>query len=143
MYSCDQLIPRSANASKAIANWEKKSSYLLSEHVKYQTYVETISAAIKLRNLKRGEREVSAMLQRSDDVADDETSFSLLAESISNPAQYIEVDTTRDLQPPHSASSTAPSQQSQEEYFDPASRSTSPRPSFSTSASRPMESESS
>lgn len=37
--------PRSANAAKAMANWERKSEYLLREIVKFRTYVECLRGA--------------------------------------------------------------------------------------------------
>lgn len=33
------------NAQKAMANWEKKSSYLLREIVKFRTYIDCLHAA--------------------------------------------------------------------------------------------------
>lgn len=59
--------------TKAVANWEKKSSYLLFENVKYQTYVEALSNAIKLRVVKAGEKEVSAMLLAADEIEETTT----------------------------------------------------------------------
>ncbi|SCZ88711.1 BZ3500_MvSof-1268-A1-R1_Chr2-1g04587 [Microbotryum saponariae] len=59
--------PRSTNAVKSLANWERKSQYLLAEIVKYQTYIEALSAAIKMRALRRGQKEVDAMLESADD----------------------------------------------------------------------------
>jgi hypothetical protein len=37
--------PRHPNSHKAMTNWEKKSSYLLQEIVKFQTYVDSLEAA--------------------------------------------------------------------------------------------------
>ncbi|KAL2179496.1 uncharacterized protein P884DRAFT_194366 [Thermothelomyces heterothallicus CBS 202.75] len=37
--------PRSGNAAKAMANWERKSEYLLREIVKFRTYVDSLQAA--------------------------------------------------------------------------------------------------
>ncbi|SCV71895.1 BQ2448_4589 [Microbotryum intermedium] len=59
--------PRSTNAVKSLVNWERKSQYLLAEIVKYQTYIEALSSAIKMRALKRGQKEVDAMLESADD----------------------------------------------------------------------------
>ncbi|EMS23943.1 SEC7-like domain containing protein [Rhodotorula toruloides NP11] len=64
--------PRSSNASKAQANWERKSKHLLAENVKYNTYIDALSSAIKLRALQRGKKEVEAMLESADADADDE-----------------------------------------------------------------------
>ena len=36
-----QYQPRSSNAQKASSNWEKKSQYLLTEIVKYESYIDT------------------------------------------------------------------------------------------------------
>ncbi|RMJ25265.1 Sec7 domain protein [Aspergillus sp. HF37] len=38
--------PRHPNASKALANWERKSSYLLREIVKFRTYIDSLQAAL-------------------------------------------------------------------------------------------------
>jgi hypothetical protein len=40
-----QFTPRHLNAQKAMANWEKKSSYLLREIVKFRTYIDCLQAA--------------------------------------------------------------------------------------------------
>lgn len=66
-----QFSPRSVNSAKASANWERKSQHLLAEIVKYQTYIEALASAIKLRALKRGQKEVEQMLESADDVDDD------------------------------------------------------------------------
>lgn len=42
--------PRHPNGSKAMANWERKSSYLLREIVKFRTYVESLQFAISQKN---------------------------------------------------------------------------------------------
>lgn len=39
------FTPRGSNAGKAMTNWERKSSYLLREIVKYRTYVDALIAA--------------------------------------------------------------------------------------------------
>ncbi|KAF8860630.1 hypothetical protein BDZ45DRAFT_587939 [Acephala macrosclerotiorum] len=39
------FTPRHPNANKAMANWEKKSSYLLREIVKFRTYIDCLQAA--------------------------------------------------------------------------------------------------
>ncbi|ESK85219.1 guanine nucleotide exchange factor [Moniliophthora roreri MCA 2997] len=48
--------PRSSNAVKAQNNWEKKSQYLLTEIVKYDSYIESLQTAMALRLKKRGEK---------------------------------------------------------------------------------------
>ena len=40
-----QFTPRHPNAQKAMANWEKKSSYLLREIVKFRTYIDSLQGA--------------------------------------------------------------------------------------------------
>jgi hypothetical protein len=37
-------------------NWEKKSQYLLTEIVKYDSYIESLHSAMSLRLKKRGEK---------------------------------------------------------------------------------------
>lgn len=39
--------PRHPNSAKAMANWERKSSYLLREIVKFRTYIDSLGNAIK------------------------------------------------------------------------------------------------
>ncbi|RKF56832.1 putative sec7 domain-containing protein [Erysiphe neolycopersici] len=40
------FCPRQPNAQKAMANWEKKSAYLLREIVKFTTYIDSLQAAL-------------------------------------------------------------------------------------------------
>jgi len=54
--------PRSSNLTKAQSNWEKKSQYLLTEIVKYETYVESLKSATSLRLKKRGEKALEKAL---------------------------------------------------------------------------------
>ncbi|KAJ7178525.1 hypothetical protein C8R43DRAFT_973640 [Mycena crocata] len=54
--------PRSANAIKAQGNWEKKSQYLLTEIVKYDSYIDSLQAAMSLRLKKRGEKALERAL---------------------------------------------------------------------------------
>ncbi|EPQ57047.1 hypothetical protein GLOTRDRAFT_120407 [Gloeophyllum trabeum ATCC 11539] len=54
--------PRSANATKAMSNWEKKSQYLLAEIVKYSSYIDSLQAAMALRLKKRGEKALERAL---------------------------------------------------------------------------------
>lgn len=42
--------PRHPNAAKAMANWERKSSYLLREIVKFRTYIDSLRNAIIQKN---------------------------------------------------------------------------------------------
>ncbi|KAI5790675.1 hypothetical protein DFH27DRAFT_486055 [Peziza echinospora] len=50
--------PRHPNYSKAMSNWEKKSSYLLREIVKFRTYIDSLAAATALREKMREEERV-------------------------------------------------------------------------------------
>jgi len=59
---------RSQSAAKALSNWEKRSQYLLAEHVKYESYVDSLQAAMTLRLKKRGEKALEHAL-RSDAAA--------------------------------------------------------------------------
>ncbi|KAI0355629.1 hypothetical protein OH77DRAFT_1511483 [Trametes cingulata] len=62
--------PRSSNAQKAMSNWEKKSQYLLTEIVKYESYIDSLQAAMSLRLKKRGEKALEkALTPTSDEVA--------------------------------------------------------------------------
>ncbi|KAI0693997.1 hypothetical protein C8T65DRAFT_833556 [Cerioporus squamosus] len=57
--------PRSSNAQKAQSNWEKKSQYLLTEIVKYDSYIDSLQAAMSLRLKKRGEKALEKALVTS------------------------------------------------------------------------------
>lgn len=50
-----QFSPRHPNHTKALANWERKSSYLLREIVKFRTYIDSLTAAAALREKLREE----------------------------------------------------------------------------------------
>ncbi|RHZ52514.1 Sec7 domain protein [Aspergillus thermomutatus] len=52
--------PRHPNAAKAMANWERKSSYLLREIVKFRTYIDSLQAAIHAKNKIYAAREEDA-----------------------------------------------------------------------------------
>lgn len=54
--------PRSANYIKAHSNWEKKSQYLLTEIVKYESYIDSLKDAMTLRLKKRGEKALERAL---------------------------------------------------------------------------------
>lgn len=41
---------------KSLSNWEKKSQYLLTEIVKYDSYIDSLQSAMNLRLKKRGEK---------------------------------------------------------------------------------------
>ncbi|KAG5335134.1 hypothetical protein C0989_002325 [Termitomyces sp. Mn162] len=49
--------PRTPNANKAQSNWEKKSQWLLTEVVKYESYIDSLQVAMSLRLRKRGEKD--------------------------------------------------------------------------------------
>ncbi|KAI5806283.1 hypothetical protein EDC01DRAFT_142815 [Geopyxis carbonaria] len=53
--------PRHPNSSKALNNWEKKSSYLLREIIKFRTYIETLQGANARREAIKSERPPTAM----------------------------------------------------------------------------------
>ena len=52
-----QFSPRHPNAAKAMANWERKSQYLLREIVKVRTYIDTLTNAQTLKEKIYAERE--------------------------------------------------------------------------------------
>jgi len=62
--------PRSANAAKAMANWERKSEYLLRESVKFRTYVESLRFAEQRKREVYEERERARRAARGEDVDD-------------------------------------------------------------------------
>ena len=47
---------------KAQTNWEKKSQYLLTDIVKYESYIDSLKAAMILRLRKRGEKALERAL---------------------------------------------------------------------------------
>ncbi|ELR08326.1 hypothetical protein VC83_04663 [Pseudogymnoascus destructans] len=51
------FTPRAPNAHRAMANWERKSSYLLREIVKFRTYIDCLLAARALKEKIYRERE--------------------------------------------------------------------------------------
>ena len=87
-----QYSPRSANGSKAAANWERKSQYLLAEVVKYQTYVDALTSAIKLRGLKRGQKEVEMMLKEADTALDDDEDLAMIPPTDGPPLPLVPQD---------------------------------------------------
>lgn len=54
--------PKTSNAIKALSNWEKKSQYLLTEIVKYESYIDSLQVAMSLRLKKRGEKALERAL---------------------------------------------------------------------------------
>lgn len=67
------------NGAKAAANWERKSQHLLAETVKYQTYIDALASAIKLRALKLGQREIEAMLETADAAVEEDEDLPLIS----------------------------------------------------------------
>ncbi|CAO1630520.1 unnamed protein product [Parajaminaea phylloscopi] len=59
--------PRGSNYSKALANWERKSNHLLADLVKWQSYVESLANANKLKNDLRDRRQMETALARADE----------------------------------------------------------------------------
>ncbi|KAI5361587.1 Putative Sec7 domain, PH-like domain superfamily, sec7 domain superfamily, pleckstrin domain 9 [Septoria linicola] len=65
--------PRHPNFNKALANWQRKSDYLLREIVKFRTYMDSLSAAQKAKEAfyaKKAEGRQSPSNPRDDDVHD-------------------------------------------------------------------------
>ena len=54
-----------------MSNWEKKSQYLLTEIVKYDSYIDSLQAAMSLRLKKRGEKALEKALVTSSPSPDD------------------------------------------------------------------------
>ncbi|KAL6310459.1 hypothetical protein BKA93DRAFT_820881 [Sparassis latifolia] len=63
--------PRSSNAAKALSNWEKRSQYLLTEIVKYESYIDSLQAAMTLRLKRRGEKALERALVVSSPTEDE------------------------------------------------------------------------
>ncbi|KAI9772765.1 MAG: hypothetical protein M1839_002310 [Geoglossum umbratile] len=64
--------PRHPNSAKAMANWERKSSYLLREIVKFRTYIDCLTQAQKEKERVLGEREEAKVEVAADEVKDKE-----------------------------------------------------------------------
>lgn len=58
-----QFSPRHPNAARAMANWERKSQYLLREIVKFRTYIDTLTAAQVQKQKIYAEREAQEQLE--------------------------------------------------------------------------------
>ncbi|PFH55647.1 hypothetical protein XA68_17896 [Ophiocordyceps unilateralis] len=54
------FTPRGANAGKALANWERKSAYLLKEIVKFTTYADCLTQAVQRKREVYAERRAAA-----------------------------------------------------------------------------------
>ncbi|KAI0183051.1 hypothetical protein EV127DRAFT_34755 [Xylaria flabelliformis] len=64
------FTPRGHNAAKAMANWERKSSYLLREIVKFRTYLDSLQHATERRNEIYTERENARRAARGEEIDD-------------------------------------------------------------------------
>ncbi|KAH7029262.1 uncharacterized protein B0I36DRAFT_290773 [Microdochium trichocladiopsis] len=64
------FTPRGHNSAKAMANWERKSSYLLREIVKFRTYVDGLQQAERRRAEIYAERENARRAARGEDLSD-------------------------------------------------------------------------
>lgn len=60
------FTPRGANANKAMANWERKSAYLLREIVKFRTYVDCLQQAESRKNEIYAERDLAQRAARGE-----------------------------------------------------------------------------
>ena len=60
------FTPRGHNAGKAMANWERKSAYLLREIVKFRTYVDCLTAAEARKQEIYAERELAQRAARGE-----------------------------------------------------------------------------
>ncbi|GAP85114.1 putative Sec7 domain-containing protein [Rosellinia necatrix] len=70
------FTPRGHNAAKAMANWERKSSYLLREIVKFTTYVDSLQHASERRNEIYTERENARRAARGEEIDDSASAHS-------------------------------------------------------------------
>ncbi|KAI5859781.1 hypothetical protein GGS23DRAFT_260867 [Durotheca rogersii] len=71
------FTPRGQNATKAMTNWERKSSYLLREIVKFRTYVDCLQHAKARRVEIYGERDVARRAMEGDGLSDSASMQSL------------------------------------------------------------------
>ncbi|UKZ76287.1 hypothetical protein TrVFT333_003988 [Trichoderma virens FT-333] len=60
------FTPRGSNANKAMANWERKSAYLLREIVKFRTYVDTLQQSESRRREIYKERDLARRAARGE-----------------------------------------------------------------------------
>ncbi|KAK2030158.1 Sec7 domain-containing protein [Colletotrichum zoysiae] len=60
------FTPRGSNAVRAMANWERKSAYLLREIVKFRTYVDCLQQAEKRKNEIYMERDLARRAARGE-----------------------------------------------------------------------------
>jgi hypothetical protein len=64
--SCNPPMPASST-SKAIANFDRKASYLLSDLTKFTLYTATLASANKLKLEKRDQRQLQRMMLKADE----------------------------------------------------------------------------
>lgn len=67
--------PRHPNATKAMVNWERKSSYLLREIVKFRTYIDSLRGALDQKEKIYASREEPNAGDHDDDEDDDDDGF--------------------------------------------------------------------
>jgi len=75
------FTPRGHNAAKAMANWERKSSYLLREIVKFRTYVDCLQHASERRKEIYTERENARRAAIGQELSDSASAHSDEAEA--------------------------------------------------------------
>jgi len=56
--------PKSTSLAKAVDNWNKRSSYLLTETVKYELYIDSLKAAMTERLKRRGKKALEKALDQ-------------------------------------------------------------------------------
>ncbi|KAI4920399.1 uncharacterized protein J4E92_008618 [Alternaria infectoria] len=91
--------PRHPNAQKAMANWERKSQYLLREIVKFRTYIDTLATAQaqkqkiyaerearEQQELEEAEKEAEASAKNTEDDGAIQASEPAPSKTIPNPA---------------------------------------------------------
>ena len=66
LLTCGQFTPRHPNHAKALANWERKSSYLLREIVKFSTYTDCLHSAKTAKEKVYAERDKPAREDAAD-----------------------------------------------------------------------------
>ncbi|KAF2704262.1 hypothetical protein K504DRAFT_390429 [Pleomassaria siparia CBS 279.74] len=74
--------PRHPNAAKAMANWERKSSYLLREIVKFRTYIDSLNAAQTNKDRIYAQRKIDAENNPELNAEDDDTKLHPVASEI-------------------------------------------------------------
>ncbi|KAH8926979.1 hypothetical protein BT69DRAFT_1258655 [Atractiella rhizophila] len=90
--------PRSQNGQKALANWEKKSKWLLAEIVKFETYIEVLERSVKLRNKKRDEKRVEELLKVADAADDADAAMAMESQREQDMEEDYELDPDKTLE---------------------------------------------